>query len=198
VNHPDAGTLMSLLYGELPAAKKRELEAHLNQCPVCAVQVHEWRESMGALDAWKISARHPSRRGVVPVLKWAVAAAIVLAMGIAVGRQTSRNSDEIASLKASVAELSAVVQQQKQAGTTNAIDAANAESQRLFADFTRAQNAQRAEDRQALSLTLRNFDNRIDRLRTEIETVALNTQNGFEETHQVLASFTPPSSQSSN
>jgi hypothetical protein len=187
LNHPEAAAWMSFLYDEVPAAKRRELEAHLAQCPACAAQVKAWREGMNSLDGWTMPARRPARPALVPLVRWAAAAALILALGIALGRQTSRNTAEIAALRSSVAELTSLVQHQSESSVTNGTAAAKAETARLLADFTRLQDVQRVEDQNAVNLRLHALDDRI-------ETVALNTQSGFEQTHQVLASFTqqPP------
>ncbi len=198
VNHPDATAWMAFLYGEVPAATQQELEAHLGQCAVCAAQVKQWREGMNALDTWKIPTRKPARRSFVPVMKWAAAAAVVLLIGIFLGRQTSRDGAEMAKLRNSVAQLTARVEQQGQSTLTNSVAAANEETLRLLADFSRQQDARRVADREAVALKFRTLDTRMEQLSTELETVALNTQTGFEETHQVLASFVPHSDKTTN
>src|SRR5262249_25971264 len=110
VNHPETAAWMALLYCEVSGAKRSELEHHLAECPACATQVEAWRGSMSALDAWTLPARPAMERPFVPVLKWAAAAALVLALGIIVGRQTSGNAAEVAALKKSVADLNGLVQ----------------------------------------------------------------------------------------
>src|SRR5271163_1789975 len=95
VIHPEPATWMAFLYGELSTAQNQELEAHLGHCAACAAQVKEWRAGRSALDAWTLPARRPARTLFMPVLRWAAAAALVLGMGIVLGRQTSRNGTEI-------------------------------------------------------------------------------------------------------
>ncbi len=198
VNHPEAAAWMSFLYGEIAPDKKQELETHLSQCPACAAQVKAWGGSISMLNAWTLPIRRPARRGFAPALKWAVAAAFILALGVVLGRQTSSNNSEILALRASVADLRNQIKEQGKANLASSLAAARTEAQQQFAAFSRLQDVQRAEDRQALTLTLRDFDTRIDRVHGELETVALNTESGFEETHQVLASFTAPSSNGNN
>ena len=198
VNHPEPAVWMDFLYGETEPAKKAELQGHLDHCSACAAQVKKWRETMTSLDAWSIPARPAKQPSIAPLARWAVAAAIVLLLGFIAGRLSSGNAAEVAQLRGSVAELTALVEKQGQFNATNAIAAAHADAQKLLADYSRLQETQRADDRQAFNVLLRNLDSRIDRVHAELETVALNTQTGFEETHQALASFTLPSNQSNN
>jgi len=77
MNHPEPAEWMEYLYDELPRGRKRELQTHLEQCPACASQVSEWRESMQALDRFELA---PAARPVSPwlsTLRWAAAAALV-------------------------------------------------------------------------------------------------------------------------
>jgi hypothetical protein len=122
-----------------------------------------------------------------------------MALGFRFGRQTSPNAVELAALRKSVAQLAEAVQQERGAGTSNNVNlataAANTETLRLLAEYARLQESQRATDQQNLAAALRSFETRLGRLRTELETVALNTENGFEQTHENfsrLASFSAP------
>ena len=158
---------------------------------MCAAQVKAWRESMTALDAWRLPPRRAARPVFVPVLKWAAAAVFLLSLGIFLGRQTSHNAAEIAALKASLAALANTVQQENATTLTNslavAINAANAESVRLLTEYSRLQDTQRGADRQAVNLALQSFDTRLTGIRSELETVAVNTETGFKETSKDLA-----------
>jgi anti-sigma-K factor RskA len=138
-------------------------------------------------------------RWASPVLKWAAAAALVLGVGFALGRQTSPASAQLVELKASVAQLAESVQRERGVNLSNSVNfataAANNEALRLLSEYSRLQAEQRMADQQAVALALRNFETRLGRLRTELETVALNTENGFEQTHENLtrlASFSAP------
>jgi len=72
------------------------------------------------------------------------------------------------------------------APATTATAAARTETLRLLAEFSRLQQEQRATDLAALKLSLQDVDVRLAGLRSELETVAVNTQTGFQETHQNL------------
>lgn len=205
LKHPDAVEWMAFLYAEVTPARRRELEDHLAHCADCSAQMETWRASSKALDEWRLpvirrtssTARFASRPWW-PVLKWA-AAALVLGLGFAFGRQTSPNAAELAALKVSVAQLAEAMQQERGSTLSNNVNiataAANAETLRLFAEYSQLHESQRATDQQNFGVALRSFETRLARLRAELETVALNTENGFEQTHENLsrlASFSAP------
>jgi hypothetical protein len=206
VKHPDAAEWMAFLYAEVAPERRRELEDHLAHCADCSAQLKTWRASNKALDEWQLpvmqrtsSAARAASRPWWPALKWAAAAAIVLALGFAFGRQTAPNAAELAALKTSVAQLAEGMQQERGASLSNsaniATTAANAETLRLLAEYSQLQESQHATDQQNLAVALRNFETRLGRLRAELETVALNTENGFEQTHENLSrlvSFSAP------
>jgi len=141
---------------------------------------------MSALNDWKLPARRAARPSFVPMLRWAAAAAALVALGVILGRQTSSNAAEIAALKNSVAELSGLVQRENSLTLSNSVAAANEQTLRLLADYSRLQDAQHSADQQTLNVALRNLGTRFDELRTDLDTVALNTATGFEQTHQNL------------
>jgi len=181
---------MSFLYGECPPERRRELDAHLDACPVCAGQVQTWRSSMNALNDWPLPAKRHARRQWVPALKWAAAAVIVLAVGIGIGRQTSNARAEVAALKNSIADLTAVVEREHNYNFSNSLAlaaTANTETLRLMGDYARLQQEQRAADQEVIKTALRSFDLRLGRVRSDLQTVAVNTEAGFEQTHENLA-----------
>jgi hypothetical protein len=205
LKHPDAAEWMAFLYAEAAPERQRELEDHLGHCADCSAQMDTWRASSKSLDEWKLPVMRrtssPARLASPPwwpALKWA-AAALVLGLGFALGRQTSPNAAELAALKTSVAQLTGAMQQERGAALSNDVNiataAANAETLRLLAEYSQLQESQRASDQQNLGVALRSFETRLGRLRAELETVALNTENGFEQTHENfsrLASFSAP------
>ena len=191
LNHPESGEWMGFLYGEIAAPRRRELRAHLEQCPACTSQVKSWRASLSDLDEWHVPTRRASAGGWMPVLRWATAAAAVLAVGMGMGRMMSPSAREVAELKASVAQLSQSVRQNNGSDNVGAIaeatTAANAETVRLLTQYTALQENQRTADQLALKDVLDTFDVRLASLRTELETVAVNTEGGFQATRQNLA-----------
>jgi hypothetical protein len=181
---------MSFLYGECAPERRRELDGHLAACATCAEQVQTWRSSMNALDDWPLPARRQVRRQWVPTLKWAAAAAVVLAIGFAIGRQSSNGRAEVAALRSSIAELTAMVEREHTFNLSNSFAVAataNTETLRLMGDYARLQQEQRAADQEVLKTALRSFDLRLGRVRSDLLTVAVNTEAGFEQTHENLA-----------
>ncbi len=198
VKHPDTTEWVGFLYRELAPARTRELRAHLARCAPCAEQVKNWRAGMGALDAWTLPVPRPAPRQWLPVLKWATAAALVLGLGFGLGRRTAPASGgDLAALQASVAELADTLQRERNQNAALAANAAGVETTRLLAKYSRAQDEQRAADRQDFRLALQALDTRFARLQTELETVAVNTADGFQQTRQNLtrlASYSLPTS----
>jgi hypothetical protein len=184
---------MEFLYREMPAQRRRELGNHLSQCPTCSDQLKSWRASMSALDEWELPAIRRAQPDWQPALKWAAVAAIVLCIGFLLGRQTSSAASELAALKASVARITETVEREREANAVNAVDeataAAQAEVVRLLADYTHAAETVRTEDRRTTALALRQMELRLGRLRAELETVAVNTEDSFQQTQEGLASL---------
>src|SRR5262245_25343103 len=194
VNHPGPEQWMAFLYGELPPATRTELGEHLAHCAACSDQLRTWRASMSALDQWKLPAHRPAVRGarvLIPALKWAAAAAVVLAVGFVLGRQSTTTAAQLAGLKASVASLEQRAQSDPAADRNAFVEAATAaannETVRLLSEYSRAQDEQRVADRQEVSLALRAFGLRLANMQTDLETVAVNTQDGFLQTSENLA-----------
>jgi len=181
---------MSFLYGECAPERRRELDSHLAACPTCAGQVKTWRGSINALDDWPLPARRHVRRQWAPMLKWAAAAAVVLAAGFGLGRQTSSARAEVAALKGSIADLTALVQREHSYNLSNSLSmaaTANTETLRLLGDYARLQQEQRAADQEVIKTAFRSFDLRLGRVHSDLLTVAENTEAGFEQTHENLA-----------
>jgi len=198
VNHPSAEEWMAYLYDEVAPERKREMHAHLAQCGDCGRQLPQWRAGMDALDEWKLPPLKRTESPAQPavLVRWAVAAVVVLALGFAIGRQTSSATRELSALKATVAQLTQQVEGRGfDASNTVAVatTAAHAETLRLLSDYARLEDARRTEDRQTVGLALREMDSRLLKLRTELETVAVNTETGFRQTKEgltTLASYT--------
>jgi outer membrane murein-binding lipoprotein Lpp len=148
--------------------------------------VKNWRTGMTALDDWTLPAIPRAPLQWQPVLKWAAAAAILLVIGFALGRQNSSVARDVADLKTSVAQL----QNDRALNTANTVaaatDAANKEFARLLTDYAKQDGERRAEDRRTFALALSELDSRLVKLRAELETVAVNTQDGFYQTQQGL------------
>ena len=179
---------MSFLYGECSREAERELNQHLRQCHQCAAQVKTWRAGMADLGAWRIPVRRARPQCATPILKWAAAAAAVLIVGFFAGRYASSSKSQIAELKASVAQLHDIVQKQSALTLSNSIAAstvaASNETIRLLANYSQSVEQRRASDQQTVNLALRAFGTRLNRMNDDLEAFALNTETGFQETHE--------------
>src|SRR5438093_10084405 len=100
MTHPNSEEWMSYLYGEVSTGEKSRLSAHLAGCAECSAKVSAWRGGMKSLDEWRLPAAGRARRPWQPMLKWAAAAAIVLGLGVAMGRLTSPALGDLRGLKA--------------------------------------------------------------------------------------------------
>ncbi|PYJ84083.1 MAG: hypothetical protein DME22_14045 [Verrucomicrobia bacterium] len=87
MNHPKREEWAPYLFDEATAEERRKLAAHLQNCPECAAEIAGWQRSLKTLDRWKLpAARARSSQWAGPVLKWGIAAALVLGAGFGLGR----------------------------------------------------------------------------------------------------------------
>lgn len=203
--HPTPEDWMSFLYGEDVPARHIELDAHLRDCAQCRQQVQQWRGSMSALDTWSVP---QARRRVFarPAVQWAAAAAIVLGLGIALGRMSSSAAPDLAQLKAELrtemdAKLTAArehfaqaMQQQQtelaQAVHAAAADTATEETEQLFEKYVKALEERRESDRASYLATLQQIDQRrqndVASLRQDVATLAVNADDSLSQTREQL------------
>lgn len=79
---------MAFLYGEQTSQSKAALNAHLGSCATCRGAVAKWQGAIQHLGKWKLP-RSSGARSLIkaqPVVKWALAAALVLGLGYTIGR----------------------------------------------------------------------------------------------------------------
>jgi hypothetical protein len=94
MNHPTPEQWVPYVYGETSRTARRQLSAHLSECPQCRQEVDTWKRNLHRLDAWKLpAARATLRAGFLPALRWATAAAVLLMMGILIGRASAPKVD---------------------------------------------------------------------------------------------------------
>jgi len=183
MNHPTHEELVTHLYGELSGPRAAEVKAHLAACPDCQGVIATWRGTTKALDTWEAPAK-PRRRTVefMPVLRWAAAAAVVLGLGITIGRSSIDT-------KAMRSEIETAVKSSLAANLRQQVDN----------DMTKLIDDRRAEDRQNLATLLRQMEARrltdYMALRRDLETVAVSAQDEIDSTQQQLGrlvSYTQP------
>lgn len=179
---------MAYLYAEVSSARKEELSQHLAQCATCGKQLHEWRNSLQALDQWELPSirTKPFVWPPAVLLRWAVAAAVIL-VGTCAALQLNAQRREVAELKTMVTQLAERATSSSAAAT--AIETTRTELVQLLSDYAKLSETRRAEDRQVAASALRELDLRLTKLRTELETVALNTESSFQLTKADLTTL---------
>jgi hypothetical protein len=216
MKHPTQEQWMELLYGELPRARKRELEAHLHACPQCQKQRTEYQSAMSRLDDWQLAAPTPGP-GYRPwpvALKWAAAAAFLVTTGFATGRLSTPQADSAAieaqikpleerisrnlaarvethsresALKARAALEAEFAQKLRQVAEKAAADASTAHRQ-----FVAALTALRERD-STLYASLQQLETRrqadLRLLREDLERVALFTDQSVRDAQRQLVQF---------
>ena len=100
-----------------------ETAAHVKDCATCAAEIQSWRRTIQRLEDLEWPARVPRRAATYsPMLKWALAASMVLCVGFSLGRFTGPNAAEIqAAVKADLARdlETKLASLQKQDGKTD-------------------------------------------------------------------------------
>jgi hypothetical protein len=184
MKHPAREEWMEFIYGELAPAQHAALATHLKECPACAQQVAQWRTTLATLNEYKITAR-PTQRSRQPVLKWAIAAALVIGVGLGFGASF---------LLAANAKSS--VRQELRAEMKTQIARERGE---LLAQVMKVVDEKRAEDARATltALDQLNTAHRADynALHADLETVAVTTQKSLQQAQRqivTLANYTQP------
>ncbi len=93
---------MAYLYGELDPESRSKLKAHMGACAECHDNMAAWGGAMEALDAWQFppSRGHSAARG--RLLRWAVAALVLLAVGYGLARSVVPAGPDEAALRESL------------------------------------------------------------------------------------------------
>ncbi len=142
MNHPNYEEWAPYIFGEARPTARRRLGAHLRDCAECRSEIEAWRRSLGRLNAWKLPKTHRYTEAIQPVLKWAIAAALVLGVGFGVGRLMSpgispvgdRPSQIEAEVKAALmTELRHELRQQLAADFQNVFERAQSQSSNALA-----------------------------------------------------------------
>jgi hypothetical protein len=185
MKHPNRDEWAPYVFGEATGAEARRLEAHLESCAECATEVEGWRRSLKVLDSWSLPPAARPRNIISPVFRWAMAAAIVLAAGIAMGRMTAPDAAALrADVEASVkSALVAEFQQALARSETRLAVMAEENSRALLRTFSESIEEGRTEDREEVIALLqeqqRQSDAQLAAFRRDLETVALFADQEF-------------------
>jgi hypothetical protein len=193
MKHPEREEWIPFVFNEAEPQTRTRLAQHLKECAECAREVAGWRRSLRRLDRWPLP--KPERMTTPlfqPILKWALAAALVLGAGMLIGRVTAPPRPPVSELRAAIeasvrSSLQAEMTQafrQLQDQTSTALVSAEArlakgsavERQRLWRDFLDVLASARSEDGRALQTALRAVQERHETefvaLRKDLETLA--------------------------
>ncbi len=179
MNHPELEKLVSYSFGELKSNERRQLKAHLRACTQCRNTVETWRRSLNRLDAWKLPAQRKPIGAFAPFFQWATAAALVLCAGVAIGRVSATRLD----VKTVRAAIEPELRQE--------IMRASRQTDEAIAAFAKALESRRAEDNKAIFAVFDKLESQhaadVLALKKELDTVALNTDAGLQQTEQQFA-----------
>jgi len=199
MNHPKREEWAPYLFGEATPETRHKLAEHLQNCPHCAAEIAGWRQSLKKLDRWKLPRmRARSAQGAPPLLKWGVAAALLLGAGIGLGRWSAppvdlnRLQSRIeATVKSSLGvELQRQLNADLESALAGVLDASAVDTQRQLGEFIRAFNRAREEDRQITFAWIEKIQKQHAAdylsLRTDLETVASLTDEEIRRARQSL------------
>lgn len=189
--HPAPEEWADYLYGELPPETRARVDDHVRACPACQQQVGQWRETIAALDAWKLPRPARTARLLPAYARWAVAAAAAVGLGWLGGRFSAPAVPSAAQLTAGlVPALKAEVWQDFQTELTSAIQASDARNQDRLVELARAWADARDEDKQTILALYETLDRQHRRdqalLRRDLETVAVVAESAIGNTQQQL------------
>jgi anti-sigma factor RsiW len=187
MNHPKREEWIPYLYGEAKPDVQRELKAHLKSCPQCQAELAGWEQSLSRLDAWELPRAQRRESLALPILKWAVAPALVLALGFIAGHLSSTKPD-IESIRAAIEpqmrrelkqELTQLVRDEVNKAAAETLAQTQQQSAKAIAACAAAIEAKHARDQQDVHAALLV-------LKEQLDTVAMNTDAGFRQAEQKL------------
>jgi hypothetical protein len=188
MKHPNRDEWVPYIFGEARGNDVKRLNSHLDECPECAAEVAAWRRSLKTLDRWELDAPVRSRTTIIaPVFRWAVAAAIVLAAGVALGRMTAPDTKAMraeveASVKAAFAEQLQQTVAQSETRLANVSQERAEELWRVFSDgLSNAREEQRQMTASLLDEQRREYETRYVNLRRDLETLAVLADREIQE-----------------
>lgn len=189
MKHPAETEWMDYIYNEAAPARRRELKAHLRDCPECQSRVGGWQSVGRALD--RSAPRGRAWNTLLPAkLKWAAAAVLAIGLGYASGRASA--SANAKAIEASFGErVRAAVEVGLRESYRRELDGAVAGLRREFAEDLKKQlAASRQEQRASFVAALERVESRhaedFTTLRKDLDTVAVLTEAGLQRTQSQL------------
>ncbi|MBI5384503.1 MAG: hypothetical protein HZA90_07415 [Verrucomicrobia bacterium] len=177
MNHPKHEEWVPYLFGEANSFDRRQLQEHLQSCGECRDEIEAWQRSLGRLNAWKLPRAEKRREAFTPVLRWAMAAALVLGLGFGLGRSSAPAGVPAGALLQVQHQMSNSLAA-LEARLTNATEISSRE---LLQGVTQALDQARTQDRQAVLALFRELEERHTAtyvaLRKDLETLASLTDD---------------------
>ena len=160
MNHPNREQWISYLYNELPPGEHAALQDHASACAECRAQLDSWHGAKTKLDGWPLPALQ--RRPIVlrNVVKWGIAAMLMIGFGLGVARLTAPTLDFVHIEKS------------------------------LRADFQKQLAAARLADKEELAAVLAQMEKKrtsdAAALREDLETVAVMAETSLQRTQRQI------------
>ena len=183
MKHPQREAWVPYLCGEAKPEVRRELRTHLKHCAECRAELAVWEQTLQRLDAWKLPRLRSRYPAALPVLPWAVAAAVLLVAGFVGGHLlTTRHN-----LQAAPTVLEPRMRQEITRLVRQEIDKAAAQTlARAALQTSNALSAFAAAFQSDRDLEQKNFQSALVVLKGQLDTVAMNTDAGFRQAEHKL------------
>src|SRR6266481_3297663 len=185
MKHPEREEWVPFIFGEIDAGQRRQLESHLEDCGECRDEIQSWQRSLGRLDSWKLPPITKRRANFVPLVKWAAAAAVVLCVGFAIGRDTAHADAE--KIRAKVehdlrGEMAQIARDEAAKTASLAITA-----------FSQKTETRRAADNRVIFAVLERLETQQATdcltLKKELDTLAINADAGLRKAEEQFVQF---------
>jgi Putative zinc-finger len=212
MKHPNSQELALYVSNEVTPEERHRLAGHLRECAPCAADVAALERTARRLSEWQFPAL-PATQHVwsVPVLKWGIAAALVLGIGFAFGRYSTPQLVDSAQLRVDVERS---VKASLAADLRGALEKADAQSQtalaalearlgkaadekttqlvdNVVAAVRSAREENLAATRALVESLRREHADEIRQVHIDLETVAANADDQLRFAHFKLGQLTP-------
>jgi anti-sigma factor RsiW len=197
MNHPTREEWVPYLFGETKSDARRQLNAHLKDCPDCRQEIENWKMSLGLLDAWKLPPVPGPAPSFAPLLNWAVAAAVVLLVGFGIGRLTAKA--DVQKVRAAIEpelrreltqEFARLTREEINKSASSTLAAAAQQTEQAMAVLGKEIEDARAEDNRAIYAAMDKLESdsftQFVSLKKDVDTVAVNTDAGLRNAAQEL------------
>jgi hypothetical protein len=211
MNHPNSEEWALFVSEKMPSQESRALSDHLRDCAVCTAEVAALQRSRQRLIEWQFP--EPERMPgywAAPMIKWGIAAAVVLGVGFGLGRFSPASGRDMARMRAEIeasarallAEdlrqaLGEAQEQSKEALKSMEArlgETSDEQMTRVVRNVVAAVTSVREEDRAATRALIeevrRQHETEIRRVRADLETVATHADDELRFAHFQLHQLT--------